>query len=225
MKTKVSLILFVGLAFAMASCMQGPQGEKVQSTEASEISFPKDAIELMADTEKSKIEWLGTKPTGTHFGTLNVQSGSVFVKDGELLGGEFTLDMTSINVLDLEDPEMKGKLEGHLKSADFFLVDSFPTANFKLATVVPIEAAEQVEGNVVPTHRIEGNLTMRGVTRKVSFPAKIEISENSLVGVTPQFVLNRTEWNVNYGSKSIFAELKDNFINDEMGVTIKLYTK
>lgn len=225
MKTKISFMLILGLAVAMTSCMQSPQGEKVQSSDASEISFPKDAMELKADIEMSKIEWLGTKPTGTHFGTLGIQDGSLFIKDGKLLGGEFTMDMNSIEVLDLDDPEMKGKLTGHLKSADFFLVDSFPTANFKFASVVPIEANQEEKGNIVPTHRIEGNLTMRGVTRKVSFPAMIEITENSVKGETPQFVLNRTEWNVNYGSKSIFAELKDNFIHDEMGITIKLYTK
>ncbi len=225
MKTKISVVLILGVAMAMSSCMQGPQGEKVQTGDATEVSFPKDAIELKADLESSKVEWLGTKPTGTHFGTLGIKDGSLFIKDGKLLGGEFTMDMNSIVVLDLEDPEMKGNLTGHLKSADFFLVDSFPTANFKFATVTPINAVEGTSEGVVATHRIEGNLTMRGVTRKISFPANIEINENSVKGVTPQFVLNRTEWNVNYGSKSVFANLKDNFIHDEMGITITLSTK
>lgn len=225
MKTKISLAIVLGLSIAMSSCMQSPEGEKTKSSEATEVTFPKDAVKLQADLESSKIEWLGTKPTGTHFGTLAIQEGSLFVKDGKLLGGEFTMDMNSIEVLDIEDPEMKGKLTGHLKSADFFFVDSFPTANFKFSTVIPIESSEEIKEGVVPTHRIEGNLTMRGVSRMISFPANIEISDNTVKGITPQFVINRTEWNVNYGSKSIFDNLKDNFIMDEMGITIKLYTK
>lgn len=225
MKTKISLLLVVGLAVAMSSCMQGPQGERVKTGDATSVEFPKDAIELMADLESSTIEWLGTKPTGTHFGTLAIQEGSVFIKDGKLLGGKFVMDMNSIVVLDLEDPKMNESLVGHLKSADFFLVDSFPTATFKFSAVVPYESAGEVVEGVVPTHRLEGNLTMRGVTRKVNFPARIEVGDKWVKAETPQFIINRTEWNVNYGSRSIFANLKDNFIHDEMGITIRLSTK
>jgi polyisoprenoid-binding protein YceI len=225
MKTKFSLAIVLGLSIAMSGCMQSPKGEKTKSKEATEITFPKDAVELQADLESSKIEWLGTKPTGTHFGTLSILEGSIFIKDGKLLGGEFTMDMNSIDVLDIEAPEMKVKLAGHLKSADFFYVDSFPTSNFKFSSALPYESSEEITEGVVPTHRIEGNLTLRGVSRKISFPANIEITGSTVKGITPQFVINRTEWNVNYGSKSIFDNLKDNFIHDEIGITIKLYTK
>ena len=225
MKTRISLLLVLGFAIAMTSCMQGPQGEKVKTGDATEVQYPKDAIELNANLDASTIEWLGTKPTGTHFGTLSVQDGSVFIKDGKLLGGKFVMNMNSIVVLDIKDETMNANLVGHLKSADFFLVDSFPTATFEFSNVVPFESTGEIVEGVVPTHRLEGNLTMRGVTRKVNFPARIEVGDKWVKAETPQFVLNRTEWNVNYGSRSIFANLKDNFIHDEMGITIKLSTK
>lgn len=205
--------------------MQSPEGEKVKSDDATEIHFTELANTVTPNLALSKVEWLGTKPTGTHYGTLSIKEGSLFVKDGELTGGVFVLDMTSIVVLDIDDPKMNENLVGHLKSADFFLVDSFPTATFKFSTVTPLESSTEVEGKVNPTHRIEGNLTMRGITRKVNFPAKIKIDEQGISAKTPQFVINRTEWNVNYGSKSVFANLKDNFIHDEIGITITIRTE
>ena len=224
MKTRTTLII-LGISIVMASCMQGPKGEKVQTGDATNVEFASDATKLNVDLQNSKIEWLGTKPTGTHFGTLGIQEGSLFVKNGELLGGKFTFDMNAIVVLDLTDEGMNQKLLGHLKSEDFFLVDSFPTASFEFSTVKPIaNRAETAEG-IIPTHTIEGNLTLRGVTRKVNFSALINVSNDNVVAQTPQFVINRTEWNVNYGSKSIFANLKDNFIHDEIGITISLSTE
>lgn len=225
MKLKTIFIMTALLAIGATSCMQSPKGEKVKSDDAAEISFPKDAKILKTNLDESTIEWLGTKPTGTHFGTLAIKEGALYVKEGKLLGGEFVMDMNSIVVLDIDDPKMNENLVGHLKSADFFLVDSFPTATFKFATVTPLESSTEVEGEVDPTHRIEGNLTIRGITRKVNFPAKIKIDEQGISAKTPQFVINRTEWNVNYGSKSIFANLKDNFIHDEMGIAITIKTE
>lgn len=224
MKTKL-LILIASIVVATTSCMQTPNGEKVKSDNASEISFPKDATNHSVDLDKSGIEWLGIKPTGEHFGTLAIEHGTIYVKDEKLLGGDFTLDMNSITVLDIQDSETNAKLLGHLKSADFFHVDSFPKATFRFNTVLPLENNETNEDGVSLTHRIEGNLTLRGVTRKISFPASITITSSGLKAQTLQFFINRTEWNVNYGSKSIFANLKDNFINDEMGVKITLLTE
>jgi hypothetical protein len=224
MKTQTTLLI-LGIAIVMASCMQGPKGEKAQTGDATKVEFPSDATELKADLMQSKIEWLGTKPTGTHFGTLGIQEGSLFVKDGKLIGGKFTFNMNAIEVLDIEPGEMNQKLVGHLKSPDFFLVDSFPTAKFKFSTVKPIENIVEAAEGITPTHTIEGNLTLRGVTRNVTFPAYVNLKNGTVEARTPQFIINRTEWNVNYGSKSIFANLKDNFIHDEIGLTITLSTK
>lgn len=225
MKTKIVYVFALMLAVTATSCMQSPSGEKVKSSDAIEVGIPSDAKAISANLDLSSIEWLGTKPTGTHFGTLGIKDGTLYLKDGKLYGGDFTMDMNAITVLDIKDEKMNQNLANHLRSADFFFVDSFPTANFKFSSLIPIENAQTTEDGITPTHRIEGNLTMRGVTRKVNFPAQIEVTSEGVSAKTPQFILNRTEWNVNYGSKSIFANLKDNFINDEMGVKITLKTK
>ena len=220
MKTKL-LILIASVTVMASGCMQTPKGEKVLSDNAAEINFPKNATSYTTNLDSSRIEWLGIKPTGEHFGTLAIDSGILYVNDGKLMGGEFTLNMNSITVLDIKNPEMNKKLLDHLKSSDFFHVDSFAKATFRFNTVLPIENKEKVN----QTHTIEGNLTLKGVTRKISFPANIAITSDGVEAQTPQFFINRTEWNVNYGSKSIFANLKDNFINDEMGVKITLKTE
>ncbi len=225
MKTKSIILIATLMAITATSCMQNPDGEKVKSGDATEIHFSELANTVTPNLALSKVEWLGTKPTGTHYGTLSIKEGALYVKDGELTGGTFVLDMNSIAVDDIEDPEMNAQLVAHLKTPDFFAVDSFPTASFKFSTVTAIESTSTSTDEVIPTHRIEGNLTIKGIERKVNFPAKIEITENNVTAITPQFVINRTEWNVNYGSKSIFANLKDNFIHDEIGITITIKTE
>lgn len=224
MKAKIKLIPLIALTLLLGSCMQSPEGEKVKSTDATSIDIPKDAEKINVNLDKSSIEWLGTKPTGTHFGTLSIKEGVLYLKDDNLIGGKFTMDMNSIVVNDIEDPKMNKQLIDHLKSPDFFLTDSFPTSEFKFSKITSYEGSTSEYEEVLPTHRIEGNLTMRGITRTVNFPAKISINNGVVDATTPQFVINRTEWNVNYGSKSVFADLKDNFIHDEIGIRIKLTT-
>ena len=181
MKTKSIILIATLMAITATSCMQNPDGEKVKSGDATEIHFTELANTVTPNLALSKVEWLGTKPTGTHYGTLSIKEGALFVKDGELTGGTFVLDMNSIAVDDIEDPEMNAQLVAHLKTPDFFAVDSFPTASFKFSTVTAIESTSTSTDEVIPTHRIEGNLTIKGIERKVNFPAKIEIDRKSVV--------------------------------------------
>ncbi len=221
MKRK-TFLLASSIVLILSSCMQTPEGEKVGAGDVYTIKAYDHGIEHKADVEKSSIEWLGTKPTGNHFGTLGIKEGSVYVKDGVIQGGKFIMDMSNIVVLDIDNPEMNGNLVGHLKSADFFYVDSFPNAYFEFSKIEAIKNVQGSDEEFIPSHRIEGNLTIRGITKGISFNAKINLNEGILQATTPQFLINRTNWNVNYGSKSIFANLKDNFIHDEMGIKINL---
>ena len=84
-----------------------------------------------ANTENSTITWKGYKPTGSHEGTITLQSGAILIQDGKIKGGSFSVDMTSI-----KDTDGSARLEGHLKSADFFEVEAFPTANFKISGAI-----------------------------------------------------------------------------------------
>ncbi len=217
---KLQLIAAVSalLLVTLVAC-NGPKGEKVDATEANAVGA-NVGQEMMVDLTKTFVYWEGAKPTGMHNGTVNLTEGFVRVNEGALVGGEFTMDMKSIKVLDLTDEKMNKMLVDHLKSPDFFLVDSFPTAKFVITKVTPVEPAS-ADANVT----VEGNLTLRGVTKGIAFPALVTMNGAMLEAKTPQFVINRVDWGVNYGSKSVIANLKDNFINDEMGLRIELVTK
>lgn len=211
----LSLIVVTGL---FAAC-GGPQGEKALTGDAQAVSVMSGDVTLNADLETSIIEWEGAKPTGTHNGTIELTEGQLFLDEGNVVGGKFVIDMNSIVVLDLTDPDMNGKLLGHLKSADFFETETYPTATFEITSV------EAVQGNPAATHNITGNLSMKDVTRSVTFPATVNVSDNGVTATSATFLIDRTQWNVQYGSKTLFANLKDDFINDQMALTITLNAK
>jgi polyisoprenoid-binding protein YceI len=207
-----SFIVLAGIAFSCG----GPQGEKAQTGDAKEISAISGDIILAVDVANSKVEWTGSKPTGQHHGTINISEGSLMLTDGNIVGGKFTIDMNSIVDLDLTNPEDNVKLVGHLKSSDFFDAEKYPTAVFEISSV------EAANGNAEVTHNITGNLTMKEITKSVTFPANVVIEGDKLMATTPEFIIDRSKWNVQYGSRSFFNDLKDKFINDEIALKISL---
>ena len=116
--------------------------------------------------------------------------------------------MNSLNCTDLEAGKGKEKLEGHLKSADFFDTATNPTSTFEITSVSG--------GNVT------GNLTMKGVTKSVTFPADVKVTPDGVSVISSDFTINRTDWGIQYGSASFFDGLKDKAINDNIGLSIKL---
>lgn len=175
---------------------------------------------LTVNTTDSKVSWLGKKPTGEHTGYVKLTGGEVIIDKNELTGGSFTIDFNSIVNLDLKDEGMNNRLVGHLKSADFFDVAKYPTGRFAITKVTKVSGP--AAGAAKATHRIEGDLTMKGITKKISFDASINLLNGKLVASTPTFTIDRTQWGVNYQSKSIFAELKDQFIYDDMTLSVEL---
>jgi len=155
------------------------------------------AVTYILDTASSSINWLGTKPSGKHTGSIKITGGSLEAKKEKIRSGSFTIDMNSITNLD-EGGKSSAGLVKHLKSADFFDVANFPTASFTLTGIKKIDPEEKVilEG---ATHTISGNLTMRGVTQNISFPAVIGFSGEQLKA-RADFNLDRTRWGVNYGT-------------------------
>ncbi|MDC7996158.1 YceI family protein [Altibacter sp. HG106] len=167
---------------------------------------PTKTIKKMNVTE-SKIEWKGKKVLGSHNGTINLQEGYFEMEGDNLTGGEFVVDMTSITVTDLSG-ESKGKLEGHLKSDDFFGVDQHPTA-----TLVINSAAKNADG-----YMVNGDITIKGTTLPITFD--MDMTDNM---ATTSLKIDRTKFNVRYGSGSFFDNLGDNTISDnfELDVTLK----
>lgn len=168
--------------------------------------------EMYAVSEKSTVYWRGTKPTGEHVGTVAISAGKIAVEDGSVTAGSITIDLNSIVNDDLEG-DMNARLVGHLKSEDFFHTSEYPEAKFEIVSLEDY-SSNAPESGITPTHIVTGNLTMRGETKSITFPAAIEVSEKKVSVKTNEFSIDRTLWGVNFKSKKIFAELKDDFISD-----------
>lgn len=175
------------------------------------LGFTVNAQEMSVDVSKSEIKWTGKKVSGEHWGYIDLKSGSFVEKDGKIVSGKFTIDMTSIVNEDLESPEWNQKLVGHLKSDDFFSVDKFETATFKIK-----ESSEFKNG----VAEVKGDLTIKGITNPISFKAKKE-SGNYMATIT----VDRTKYNIRYGSGKFFDNLGDNMIDDNFTLDVRLATK
>jgi len=196
----------------------------VLATNAQEAKKPAANNKFVISLSDSKVNWTGKKPGGSHVGYVSLASGELKVDKNEIKGGSFVINLASIVNTDLKDENMNGKLVGHLKSADFFDVEKFPTARFEITKVTKLNGSAAA-GSPKSTHNVEGNLTIKGITKKVSFDASINILNGKLSASSLPFTIDRTQWGVNYQSKSVFAELKDQFIYDEIALTVDLVTK
>jgi polyisoprenoid-binding protein YceI len=160
------------------------------------------------NTSASTINWVGKKVTGAHEGTINLKDGTLVFKGKKLVGGTFVVDMTSMIVTDLKAGQGKEKLEGHLKADDFFGSDKFATATLvfkKLVTKAP---------NV---YTVTGDLTIKGITKPVTFD--LATTTNT---ATANVKIDRTKYDIKYGSGSFFDSLGDKAINDNFDLAIAL---
>lgn len=212
-----SYLLVLSVLLFAASCSNSPKN-KIEGTDSQAIANG-SGQELVVDTQASSIHWIGTKPGGSHHGTIGIKEGNLAINGTELVSGSFTIDMNAIVDEDLTDQKMNEMLVTHLKSADFFDVEKYATSNFAITKV------EAVTGNDSITHRISGNLKMKDVEKNITFDAKITKEGDDYKAVTVPFTIDRTQWNVQYGSKSIFADLKDKFIDDNIELQITIIAK
>jgi len=164
-----------------------------------------------ADASKSSVEWLAKKVTGQHNGNVKLASGSLVLEKDAVKSGAFEVDLTSIKVLDLTG-EYADKLVGHLKNDDFFAVDKFPKA-----TLVITEGKKAANG----TYDLKGNLTIKGITKPIAFPATIATVGNT-VTATSAITVDRTLYDIKYGSASFFDSLGDKAIDNTFLLTVKL---
>jgi len=189
----------------------------VMLTSATLIEKPTKATTYKVDTSQSELKWNGKKVTGEHYGTIGLKEGS-FTLDGiKLTGGSFVANMNSIVVQDLTDKEFNGKLTGHLKSEDFFSVEKHPTASFVLTSATP-------KGN--GTVDVAGNLTIKGITKPVSFPVTVTPSKEG-AKVKGTIVVDRSKYDMKFRSKSFFdaATLGDKMVYDDFTIEVDLVGK
>ncbi|MGJ5643382.1 YceI family protein [Formosa sp. S-31] len=158
------------------------------------------------DVKESTITWVGHKVTGEHNGTISLKEGALSFSGKTLVGGDFTMDMTSINTKDLEG-EWKDKLDGHLKADDFFGVEKYPTATLKFT---------KVEGSGAD-YTVTGDLTIKGITKPITF--KMHVADGT---ATAALKIDRTKYDIKYGSASFFDNLQDKAIYDEFDLNVSL---
>ncbi|MFD1819131.1 YceI-like domain-containing protein [Pseudarcicella hirudinis] len=167
----------------------------------------KKSVALNVDTKGSKIHWLAKKVTGQHEGNINIANGSLTVDGGKVTGGNFTIDMKSIVCTDITDAGYNQKFISHITTGDFFEVEKFPTAAFKITKVVG--------------ETITGDLTIKGITKSVTFPAKISV-KGTAATATASIPVDRTDFGVKYGSKKFFDQIGDKAIEDIFTLDVTL---
>lgn len=193
--------LFFSLLFTAGFAVLAQAGNPVKGTHK-------------VNAASSKIEWVARKVTGKHNGTINIKEGALDIKDGILLGGSFVIDMPTIKVVDLTG-EYAAKLEGHLKSDDFFGVSTFTTSTLKITQA-------NAKGN--GQFEVKGDLTVKGITKPVTFMAQLT-PDGKKYKATANITIDRTNYNVKYGSGKFFEGLGDTTIYDEFDLAISLVTE
>ena len=159
------------------------------------------------DTEKSKITWVGKKVTGQHNGTIQLAEGSFTMKGKKVAGGSFTIDMTT-----LKDAEANARLETHLKSDDFFSTEKFPKATF---------VTSKVESKGGDQYLVKGDLTIKGITNPIEFPATINVA-NGQITAKANIVVDRTKFDIKFRSGNFFENLGDKAIEDNFELGVEL---
>lgn len=205
------LVLFSAVAaMVLASCAGNPEGKKAETKDSVETVAQVGGVAYTVDTTASKVMWKGTKVSGFHEGTVNVKSGVLNVDNGAITGGNFVLDMSTISATDLEG-EYKDKLDGHLKADDFFAVATNPEASF---TITGVKAGATANDVV-----ISGNLVIKGITKNITFDAKVEEITDTTVKTSADFNILREDWSVTYEGK------KDDLISKEINFRVNLVAK
>lgn len=171
------------------------------------LIFIANAQSKSVDTRKSEITWTGSKVTGTHYGNIGLKDAKLDFDNGKLKGGFFTIDMTSMTVTDIKGSSAD-KLLAHLKSDDFFSVDIYNEATLEIIQVAHVKDFDYV---------IVGNLTIKGITKMAKFEAIIKDKSASA-----NIVVDRTEYDIKYGSGSFFDNLGDKAINNNFSLQVNL---
>jgi polyisoprenoid-binding protein YceI len=205
------ILSFVLIASVLTAC-KNEKKEKVEAKEAIKVAVVANLNN--ADVASSVITWKGSKPTGSHNGTIMLKEGSLNLEAGKLTGGSFVIDMSSMKNVDL-DAESGAKIVGHLSSPDFFDVATYATSKFVITSVA------EVEGKLAVT----GNLQIKDVTKSITIPATL-VSDGSVTTFeSEKFNVDRADFNVKYGSKKFFDNLKDKFIDDMIEFSFTVKTK
>ncbi len=176
--------------------------------------------DLPIDTAKSTVTWHAEKVTGSHTGQVKLEQGSIKVENGDLIAAEVTMDMTSITCTDITKPESNKRLVDHLHSTDFFHTAEFPEASFVATSIEKIAGSESTDHN----YRITGDLMIKGKTHPNTFECEFRPNGDGFRG-TGKLIFDRTKYDIHYRSGSIFPDLGDKVIYDEVSLELDIRTR
>lgn len=209
--------LFLGLsAVALIAFTSCEKKEAIPTSDAENVAEKTEtSSDFVVDTETSNVEWRGYKildgetDEQGHHGTMKLSSGTIHLENNQIVAGEFVIDASSIEAMDLiEDEENKGKLEGHLKSADFLDVETYPSPTFNITSVHALDGDYNTE--------ISGNLKMREVEKNISFKANVDVDNDKLSIASEEFTINRKDFGI------VFNPAKGSVIRDNVTLRVNV---
>ncbi|MBK9633234.1 MAG: YceI family protein [Bacteroidetes bacterium] len=217
-------VFMMALPLFFYACACAPEADKAEVGDAIEIvDIQQDSNHWVVDTIVSLVSWIGSKPTASHHGNFKLSNGFFVLENGSIKSGVFTINVNSLEVVDL-DQENNLKLANHLLSEDFFNSVKFPTAKFIMAHIAPFSPDSFPNEKVFtknPTHIITGNLTLNDSTKSIRFPAIIFTTEKS-ISAQANFNINRSDWGLSYGNDQ---SLGDKFISPTVNLNLEIKTK
>ena len=172
------------------------------------------------DLKESRVLWTGRNLLNKHEGAIPLRTGELTVEAGRLAGGRFTFDMRGITCSDLAGSPMHDILIAHLLSDDFFDAEVFPDASFVITQTSPVNGASPGAPNL----SVSGELTLKDLTRPVEFPACAGITPDGKLAAQASFAIDRTKWNVVYGSGKFFRNLGGHLVNDLIDLNLRIVT-
>ena len=203
-KITTLLLIFSIFSFQSFACETCGCSSKKNSHSHSENSIKKDI-----DISKSTVKWLGKKVTGSHEGVISIKEGHLHFDDNAFTGGNIIIDMSTIECTDL-DGESKQNIEGHLSSDDFFGVKKYPTANLEVIDSEKLKYSKN-------KYRVTAILEIKNIKNKIEFD--VVVNNDSL---NVDLVIDRTKYDVKYGSGSFFDNLGDKMIYDDFNLNVSL---
>tara|TARA_Y100000385_G_scaffold151_2_gene169 strand:- start:5938 stop:6576 length:639 start_codon:yes stop_codon:yes gene_type:complete len=209
-------ILLSFLIVSIFSCTNNTDNHNRSEVDYSTYGDSLSLSDLKINNQLSNIKWIGSKVTESHYGTINIDRGVLQInEEGELVGGEFVIDMNSLLCTDIENEKKKKNLEDHLKNKDFFDVSNFPNSGIKITDVDKVEEE---------SYRITADLTIKDITHSINFDADVKKQELNYE-VISNIKIDRTKWDVKYKSKNFVKNLGDKFILDEIEFEVYLISQ
>ncbi len=173
------------------------------------------------DVERSVIFWVGRNIVNSHDGTLGLKGGHATFANGKFESADITIDMDAMTCSDIADESLNGFLIAHLKSDDFFETDRYPVAQFHLVTCTEIQGVSPG----LPNYSLSGTLTIKGETNPVTFDAVVAPLEENEIVLQAHFDIDRTKWNVRYGSGKLYDKLGKHLVNDDISLQLRVFLK